>query len=504
MATLDGVDVRSAPLCGVAYWNSSVVDNSLATIGSLVVMLATAVVIVQYARFYWARRRFVELVGQLTTPLSLWAMFGLGGLWLLAIPARDREVYSVPLSDGDVFFALLVVAIAGFAYAWAFRVGWSAFRSLRSSRPGVRQLPHVTWAAIAGVLVLDGVVRVWQIRLGIYYSWGRAEVVANNPGVIGSIAGQLSNAFWPFSVALLSLAIAMRWRPRLAGALLGVVVVLDLASGQRRRLLYVVLIIGLVFAVFRIKEITAKRFLVAAGVGLILFSVVFPVIQTSRREFRFVENANIAATPYTYVSGTLVQTALGLVGIGEDGTGGLDSGEAFADTAARLSGWTAYLSSIVSRMSTGYLPQGIAAAERSILLVVPGGGGSVDADAMVYAHFDMGSPGLDANGSAVADIFSQLHVIGVVLLFMGTGLFVGGFMRLLSRHGPYGTVLVIAGLPAMVSNGDSSAVYLSGLRNYVVVAVALLLLANVVDKRGTAYIPGEYLVDGNEVTEGNS
>jgi hypothetical protein len=81
---------------------------------------------------------------------------------------------------------------------------------------------------------------------------------------------------------------------------------------------------------------------------------------------------------------------------------------------------------------------------------------------------------MDPNGTHVADVFSFLHVVGIVALLGIGGGFYGVVSRfLLMRFGKLGGLTIIGVLPAFLPYADSFTAYLTGMRN---VALAIIVV----------------------------
>ncbi len=81
---------------------------------------------------------------------------------------------------------------------------------------------------------------------------------------------------------------------------------------------------------------------------------------------------------------------------------------------------------------------------------------------------------MDPNGTHVADVFSFLHLFGIVLLLGIGGAFYGLVSRfLLLRFGKLGGLVIISCIPAFLPYADSFTAYLTRMRN-IGIAVAVV------------------------------
>jgi len=101
----------------------------------------------------------------------------------------------------------------------------------------------------------------------------------------------------------------------------------------------------------------------------------------------------------------------------------------------------------------------------------------LDSDALIARRFRISEPGVDSSGGVLADVFSHLHVLGIILLFGIGGLAYGWIAIFLRRrYGLLGEILFIGMLANLIPFGDAFAGYFAQIRNIILVPAITMLV----------------------------
>lgn len=249
-----------------------------------------------------------------------------------------------------------------------------------------------------------------------------------------------------------------------------------IASGDRSNI--IISLVVLLISYSMIFNISFKPRFIAFGllVTILFFAILGPMIQEARFLMRS-EGLSLLETP-NQIPKLFLTRYLPAVANWEiifDGNSSDRQG-----LLVRIGSYSSYFGSIQQAYRDGRPVLGFNQAVNSMTMLIPRilypGKEVVDADYVAQLHFNIGEPGRDAAGTFATDAFAHLHIFGITLLFLFMGSAYGMVTKnLVINYNLIGELLIVGFLPAFIPMGDSFALYLSDLRNIILLMVLLNL-----------------------------
>ncbi len=418
---------------------------------------------------------------ELVVPSVLWVLFGLGGVISFFLP-EVVKAFGTTYEMATVLLTALYVSIGALCYLGGFRwiFGHTPLQSY--GRTAISQKGFRYFLGL--LLAFDWYVRFDQIRGGIYFEWLTNYSDTTQAALrTTNTLYQFHNTISPIVLPLLMYAIVVFSKKWSYGTILIAQATLVSLQGQRRDVVLVAFMILLSYFAIRRFQPNRKIVLISSISALAFFSYIGPAMQDARLMMRY-DARTLVASPDRilgrYVFEYLPQT-LSLGGRWESYLSNLDSQlDKNSSLAFRTGAYMSYAASIHQSMIDGRVGPNLDHLGTAVSLIIPRiffpNKQSVDANDLVYAHFGFGRLGDDATGSPVADIFSYLHLPGIIVLF----LIIGGGFGFVARHlrhnyGQFGDMIMLGFLPSALPTGDAFGAYLAGLRN---VFIFLVLMAS--------------------------
>lgn len=448
----------------------------------LTLVIVSAVVLWKIALKYlkvcngdWAR-----LISELMAPIVLWLLFGLAGTLSFFEP-EVVTMFGTSFEVSTVLLTAIYVSIGAICYIGGFRCG---FRDTKLRKEGDRAISRLQLLLVLGVLLaFDWYVRFDQIRGGVYFAWLRphsettqALLRTTNPlyhfhGIVG-----------PVVLVLLTYSAITCANRRPFVFLLAIQAALILLQGQRRNVLLAAF--GTLLPYFSLKRVrvTPRHLLFALLLMVLFFGLIDPVIQESRLMMRM-DARILTSRPRQIIMrymGHYIPQSLRTLGNPQASL----RAQRGSHLTERVGGYMSYAASIHQAMIDGRAGPNLEEFGPALSLVVPRflypGKPRIDANDEVYEHFGFGRLGYDATGTPIADVFSYLHLPGVILLFVVVGVGYGFIARHLRvSYGRLGDVIMIGMMPSAVPTGDAFGGYLASLRNVLLLIVLIALLIKV-------------------------
>jgi len=447
----------------------------------LILVIVSAVVLWKIALKYlkydidWSR-----LLSELTVPMVLWLLFGLGG----TLGFFDPEVvtkFGMSYATSTVLLTAIYVSIGAMFYIVGFRWG---FRDAQLRQEVRKALSKSQFLLVLGVLlVFDWYVRFDQIRGGVYFVWLRpysettqALLRTTNP------LYHFNDIVGPVVLVLLTYGAIMFANRRPFVFLLAIQAALILLQGQRRDVLLAAFATLLPYFSLKKVQIRPRHLLFALLFIVLFFGLIDPVIQESRLMMRMDALALTSRPEQIIVRyvGEYIPQSLRVLGNGQASLR-VQQGASFTE---RVGGYMSYAASIHQAMIDGRAGLNLERFGAALSLVVPRSlypdKPVIDANDEVYEHFGFGRLGYDATGTPIADVFSYLHLPGIILLFVVVGVGYGFIARHLRvSYGRLGDMIMIGIMPAAVPTGDAFGGYLASLRNVLLLIILIALVIKV-------------------------
>jgi hypothetical protein len=428
-------------------------------------------ILMQTGLRYARRGEWHRIVAELVTPSFLWLLFCVGGLINL-MEIEGIRTYG-PIEDQTILFFSGFVLLGAMSYVLGFRFVFPGNR--RSTRnPSSRRVGLL----LVVIILFDWFVRIQLIRDGLYFTWVMS--VSFDDSVRGTnFLFHVQRTIWPIIFPLLLYFISKTRNPirLLLVALLVFQLVFVFSTGDRRFVLYSILVILAAYGMIYKISINLKLILIGTIVFVIFFSILSPMTQEARFIMRRDGRALLAdpsQIPSKFFFEYLPQVAnpelifnpetsnrRGLLGrIGSSMNYGANIYQAILDGKSLLS---------------------LTEFKNSMTMIIPRflypGKPVKDSDYVVQEHFGIGYPGFDANGTYAADIFAYFHVAGILLLFLVAGLVYGFFAHhLVKNYGLVGALILIGLLPIFVPMGDSFSAVLVNIRNILLLLLMVKLI----------------------------
>lgn len=424
------------------------------------------------ARLTWkyiSNHAWHKVIAELFPPGIIWLLFCVGGL--LNLIGVDDIIEYGPLEDLTILMMSIYALVGALCYIIGFRLIYGSFESANVSNERQSSAIRVNLLLFV-LLIFDWYVRLQLIRDGVYFTW--VMRVAFDDSVRGTnLLYHIQRTIWPIIWSLLVFELSRSQRKRFYGGLILIQLLIVIANGDRRDILFSGLILLFSYAMIYRIRVRIKWLLRGMIGGILLFGLLGPMIQEAR--FLMRNDAEIllsdpAQIPVRFFTEYLPAVAnLDVI---------LQPSQSYRQgILGRIGSYMNYAASINQSMLSGTDPIGWKGVMTSLNLFLPRflfpSKTVVDADAVVQAHFLIGRPGFDANGTYLADAFAYLHIMGIVLLFFLGGLGFGFVSKYLVKNYGIGPLIIIGLLPIYVPMGDSFAELFVNLRN---VLLFLLLI----------------------------
>lgn len=418
-------------------------------------------------------------IAELVVPSVLWLLFGFGGMFSFFFP-EIVNLYGPRYEMSTVLLMYIYTGIGAICYVWAFRLGFQNKTLQQYDRSWKLMPERMVMFLLFILLAFDSYVRFDMITGGIYFAWltPYADTIQAELRTTNTLY-QLHSTLASTIIPLLVYAIITFTKKKLYKALFFTHSILIIAQGQRRDILFVAFLSFLSYAVM--KNIIIRRKLL---LGVLISTAVFllfvgPVIQESRLMMRYDASSLVASKEkiaIRYLFQYIPKATLGILAGSDTYSRSIPGGS----LSERAGGYMSYAANIYQSMIDGRAGLNTDQFWTALSLAVPGvlypGKPVVDANDFVFEHFGFGRIGSDATGSPSADIFSYLHLPGIVGLFLITGAGYGFVARHLRRnYGRTGDMIMVGILPSVLPVGDAFGSYLAGLRN-VLLFIALIAL----------------------------
>lgn len=420
---------------------------------------------------YITRRQWYLLVAKLFTPGILWLLFGLGTIVCFV------GVENIPFYGYYEDIALLLNSIYVFIGASCYLLGFHALYKLTKGRSIYKSQPS-EWRVTLLLFILlafDWYARLDLIRSGTYFTWvmrvGIDETVRGT-----NLLFQVQRTIWAVILPLSLYKLSMSRRKWFYSLLIGIELMFVIGSGDRSNIIISLVILLISYSIIYNTTLNSRFIVFGLLVIILFFTILGPMIQEARYLMRseglsLLENPNqVPKLFFTQYLPAVVNSEILF---------DVNSGER-QSLLARIGSYPSYFASIQQAYRDGRPLLGFNQALDAMTMLIPRilypKKEVVDADYVVQLHFNIGLPGRDAAGTFAADAFAHLHIFGITLLF----LFVGGAYGLITRHlvnnyNIIGEIIIVGFLPAFIPLGDSFALYLSNLRNILLVIIVLNL-----------------------------
>jgi len=424
-------------------------------------------------------RDWVRLASELTVPTALWLLFGLGGILSFFEPEVVTK-FGTTYEPATVFLTAIYVSIGAICYVGGFRGG---FRNSELRVKGKKVVSKRVFIFMLVVLLaFDWYVRFDQIRGGVYFDWLKPYSKTRQALLRGiNPLYHLHDDVALVVLVLLMYSVIVFANRRFYAFLLSIQTVLILLQGQRRNLLLVAFAILFPYISLRRLQIRRKHLIFILLFTLLFFGVIFPIIEESRLMMKY-DARNLMFRPKQIIVRYVVEYIPQSFRILGNSQASLRT-QPRVSLTERVGGYMSYAASIHQAMLDGHAGPNYKKLGIALSLVIPRflypRKPVVDANDVVYEHFEFGRLGYDATGTPIADVFSYLHLPGIILLFIVVGLgygFVARHLRI--SYGTLGDMIMIGILPSAFPTGDAFGGYLASLRNVLLFVFLIDLFVN--------------------------
>ena len=410
------------------------------------------------------------LVAELFTPAMIWLLFGVGGI--IALFRVDDQIFYRQYEDSSVLMVSIFAVLGMIGYFFGF---WLVYNWRRKTKTKLIKMPlHQVYIVTFGILLFDWYMRFRMIQKGWYFNWVIKQVADNSiRGTDFLYQVYLTISF--LSPALLLYFVSIKPKNWLYKAALFVQILLITATGDRINIIYATLILLISYFILYKIKMNFKSAVICIFIVLLFFGLLGPIIQFARVEMRADAQdlmANPLAIPVRFFTEYIPN-------VFKDNT--LSSPSTSSQTQSlpgRLGSYMAYAASIYQSYIYGIplfpTSQFVISLQEVLPRFIFPNKTILNEDALILDHFQIGYSGLDANGTYLTDVFTQLHVIGIIGLMLFAGAGIAFFSRHLeNRYGLVGQIIMVGLLPNLIIAGDSFGNYLSDFRNIFLLLIAL-------------------------------
>lgn len=412
-------------------------------------------------------------------PLTiLWLLFGVGGLFALSEMAeggRKLREYFYPYTNMAAFHFTCYVLAGSIIYSLVVRRSYGKPNIRLNFELTDKQRVHAILLTSI-LLIFDWYIRLNLIRQGAYFTWlaGGSDFYRGQHEFAIYVLQYSFNYITIPLLIYLSKVSRIRKIYYLLTVFQGILIFL---SGQRQRMLMALITAVCAYWFVNQKAIT-RRFIFASLLGAaITMWIIFPAIALARERMQD-DSATLMKRPGSIIA----KFALDYIPrsfIRDDRTLPRDLNKNTLE--GRIGLYASLGASINQILSDGNSTLNKKAFWPSILLIVPGplypNKPVIDADQELQKHFHFSLKYGDLAGTPIVDVFSMLHVLGIIsfLAFMawGAGLFSRFFVN---SYGALGVVIIIGFAPNLKFEGDAFGGFLAGLRNFALLYLFLQLL----------------------------
>lgn len=447
----------------------------LLIIPHLILVLFTGLLLIDGVLKHGINGRWSRIVAEWFTPFIVWVLFGVGSIINIIWSKTGYQVYSIDFSISTVIIMSWIMFIGGICYLFGYRM---LDKNINVRHDRKLSLPRVKVLAIL-IILFDWSLRFAKIINGIYFIWFAKRNIETNSIRLNPLF-QIQSFITYILIPILIYLAKNTKRNIFYWWVLFIHLFLIFLEGNRSGLLFSLLIFIIsILATYKLK-LTKGKWVFIFIVLVVFFFVISPIVQ----EARYLMKRNIASLKenpfyslYLYFFRFMAQ------GISNVDLSNFFSIEQRSSLFHRLGSYLGYSSSIYQSMRDGYPPQGLKNFSKSLLILIPRlfypEKPIIDADAQVFEHFQIGREGLDAAGTYPADIFSYLHVFGVIFLFFIGGVLVAlTYNYLKANFSDFGEVVFLGLIPQLMITGDIYVAYFHNFRNIFIFLILLNFFFN--------------------------
>lgn len=392
-------------------------------------------------------------MGELFIPAVLVFIYGLGSLAVLVENFSDRWIYyGVVFSNFDLLFGYIAILAAIVCYMWTYKITFLSnkilFNKSRFSEVYVESGINI---GLIFILFIDFLVRISEIKSGIYFSW-MSSVVLTQGDIDQGVLNYLRKSWAPL------VAVLLYWksvRSRLWFLIFIIFCMLTFLEGDRSAL--VILTCGVFLSYVFINESRVdylklkKKALLVIGILFFIFQLVVSIRVDFRKDLSYLLD-NPAALPVKILTEYL-PNALSFDRFTAQDQNIIESNQGFG---YRLRTWPAYLASINARIFNGWSHVPASHFFRALSLPIPsilypGEKPVIETGAIIENHFSLGklrssTRNLDPACTVFADIYTYFNIFGVVFLAIIMGFFNASIAKYLIYKWRRVGILVFFGL----------------------------------------------------------
>lgn len=476
---------RVFPLSGILYIFSMTLVLMIWPFRGIHFALTVGIIIITgfiLATVVWEdvqKGRWSQIVVEKSVPGILWLLFCVGAIVAMLRP-EDMRYYG-EYEDSTVLLMALYAFIGAVSYLIGFRLIYKS--PTKNTRENDYSKAKVRLALLLLVLLLsiDWYTNLKLINSGLFFDWvARKTFDLSLRGTDIMFHMQRTTLYLITPLLLYLISVSRRKKKHILMFIILIIfqTMLLILKGNRRELVYAGFIFIFSYAViFHLKiRLRGIQWVILSVLVFLIFS---PVIQESRFLMR-VDIHSVAEDPIMipilYIT-EYIPKAFSQEYILRDP----DSRQRKIGLIGRVGSYMSYAASMYQAYLDGVSLRPVTDLKITLQTMIPRfiypQKPSIDADASLLEHFGIGVPGSDSNGTPLADIFSFLHIYGVIGLFaiMGFGF---GFVtkHLKKNYGLIGKIIIIGLFPVLVPIGDSFAEYLVDLRNVLIFIVVVAVL----------------------------
>ena len=489
MTVLDINDVETKPICktgskgifpvlGIFYmvslilvlmiWPFMGIDFAL-TVG---ITIFTGCVLAIAVWVDSRKGRWSLIVVEKSVPVILWLFFGIGAIVAMSRP-EDMRYYGA-YEDSTVLLMAIYAFLGAVSYMIGFRLIYKPPTQNKPKNEYSRVSVRLAILLVVILLFIDWYMNLKLISSGLFFNW--IAKIAFDTSVRGTdilyhVQKTTTYLITPILLYLISVSRHKKLHILFYMGLIILHTILIILKGDRSDLIYAGIVFVLSSALLFHLKISIKRAIQLIVLAVLFFGILSPVIQESRFLMRLDSESMVEdpiSIPILYITKYLPK-AFSLEYI----LGNPSSSQRRFGFFGRMGSYMSYAVSMYQANLNGVSLRPLSELKTTLQTMIPrflyAQKSTFDADALLLRHFGIGVPGQDSNGTPLADVFSFLHIYGVIGLFaiMGVGF---GFVtkHLKNNYGLIGEIIVIGLFPVLLPLGDSFVGYLADLRNVMI------------------------------------
>lgn len=405
------------------------------------------------AKKYISCKKWTRLLGELFIPAVLVFIYGIGSLVVLVEDSSDRWIYyGVIFSNFDLLFGYIVILAAIVCYIWAYKRTFLSNKILfNKSQVSEVYVESGIKIGILIILVIDLLVRIYEIKNGIYFNWMSSVTLAQGD-IEQGVLNYLRKSWAPL------IAVFLCWRSvgsRFWFLIFTFFCLLIFMEGDRSTLVILTCGVFLSYVFLNENKINffklQKQVLLIIGVLIFLFQVIVSIRVDFRNDLSYLLD-HPSALPVKILTEYL-PNALSFDRVTGEDQNIIESDQGFG---YRLRTWPAYLASINARIFNGWSHVPVSHFFRALSLpipsiIFPGEKPVIETGAIIENHFSLGklrfsTRNLDPACTVFADIYTYFNIFGVVFLAIIMGIFNASIAKYLIYKWRRVGVLVFFGL----------------------------------------------------------